>query len=114
MLWLLTRKILQKNKLQLRRDSLIFWTCLCCHREQEAAFVKVVAWGGQDNLDVETRIRREQSVESFALVKGVAGVKMPRPKGKQQMETDQAGQSIINLFVKLQLPRRLELEIILF
>lgn len=82
MLWLVTRKISQKNKLQLRRDSLIFWPCLCCHREQEAAFIKVVACGGQDNFDVETRVRTEQSVESFALVKGVAGVKDAMAKGE--------------------------------
>lgn len=46
LLWLLARKILQKNKLQLRKKSLILW--MCCQREQEAALLQVVAWGGQD------------------------------------------------------------------
>jgi len=30
-------------------NSLLLWTYLCCQREQEAAVLKVVAWGGQDS-----------------------------------------------------------------
>ena len=73
-----------KNKLQLRRNSLILWTCLCCQREQEAPFLKVVAWGGQDNWDVEIRVKPDQSTELFILVKGVAGVKDATAKGEAE------------------------------
>lgn len=73
----------------------------------------MVAWGGQDNWDVEIRAKTDQWIELFILVKGVAGVKDAMAEGEAGDGDWLTGQSGINLFEKFQLPIWLELEKIL-
>lgn len=76
LLWLLTRKILQKNKLQLKKTALHYALDMAMlPKGARSCFLKGGGLGRPRQQRVEIRVKPDQSIDLLILVKSAAGVK---------------------------------------